>query len=766
MTGSKPRTGPADDTLGSSIGAGLRLALGATALQAACVLVVDATTNDWICVTGAVPVSDDELRELAAELTAGSARHVLRNGVIGYPLQGERGLLGALVLAPHGDNVSFELGGPVLDDLIRLLTITLDAASARVEAAFAEQSVRAVRRLFVEGARALDVREAGRVLARLAADTFQTERAGVYVVDDAGLISFAVGVGVTDELSDALEESLNGKVAASSPVWQTLERLGGPDLVNDARTRRARSGGFVETMGFLSYIAIPLMSADGPLGMVICGEASRRRTWNLRERKLAEQFAVEGALIVDAARLRTAQREQVALLSHQAHHDGLTGLANRRMLMIRLDEVLDAARAGGSKVALLLLDLNDFKRVNDTLGHRYGDELLQEVAKRLQQTTRTSDTLARLGGDEFAIVLPEVSGQRRALATALRVERALAEPVVLDGVGVNAMASVGIAMFPDQAETSAGLLQHADVAMYEAKRSRNGAVVYDHTMDDATVDRLSLYTELRNGIARGELRLHYQPKLDLQRNVVVGVESLVRWQHPRRGLLLPADFLGVAEASELIHPLTAWVFTNAIAQHKEWTDQGLELIVAVNISARNLLNHTLLTRGREQLRASGAPERFVVEVTETAVMTDPEQSIAALKEIRDLGVRISMDDFGTGQSSLALLSQLPVDELKIDRQLVRAVDASAQDRALVDTIIHLGHRLGLQVVAEGIETAELLQTMQELGCDLAQGYYISRPVDGAAITELMAERARPPWASRGSAYGEHWLPGRGVAATG
>ncbi|WP_375497727.1 putative bifunctional diguanylate cyclase/phosphodiesterase [uncultured Jatrophihabitans sp.] len=741
MSGSELPTPLAyDPAVRSSIAAGLRLALGESAADSASVLVRDASTNGWARLAGDLAVSDDKLHELGGELAFDEL--VVGRSVVGYPLRSERGLLGVLVVATESDLAHSARSTPALDDLVRFLTTTLDAAAERAEAAFAEQSSRAVRRLFVEGGNARDVREAGTVLARVAADAFQTERAGVYVIDDAGLICFAVGVGVTDELSDALAASLNGKVAALSPVWQTLQRLGGPDLVDDAGSKQARPGGFVETMQFRSYVAIPLMSAEGSLGMVICGEASRHRAWNMRERELAKQFALEGALIIDAARLRTAQREQLALLSHQAHHDGLTGLGNRRMLMARLDETLDAARADGSKVALLLLDLNDFKRVNDTLGHCYGDELLREVGYRLQKSMRSSDTLARLGGDEFAIVMPEVSGNERALATALRVESALAEPIVLDGVSVNAEASLGIAVFPDHAASSAALLQHADVAMYAAKRSRIGAVVYEQSMDDTTVDRLSLSTELRSGIANGELRLHHQPKLDLQRNVVVGVEVLVRWQHPRRGLLHPADFLMLAEASELIHPLTAWVCEHAIAQQQQWAHQGLELKVAVNMSARNLLNRGLLTRVRDQISLSGAPERFIIEVTETAVMSDSEQSIASLKAFRDLGVRISMDDFGTGQSSLALLSQLPVDELKIDRQLVGAVDASVQDRALVDTIIHLGHRLGLEVVAEGIETAELLQTMRELGCDLAQGYYISHPVDGAAITELMTKRPR------------------------
>lgn len=609
--------------------------------------------------------------------------------------------------------------------------------TVRAETAFVHRSARAIRRLFEEGSHAGDIEEAGTVLARVAAEAFETERAGIYVVDADGLISFAVSVGVSPDLSDALADSLVGKRAADSPSWLELERAGGPVLIDDASTVPLRPGGFVETLGCVSFAAIPLLSKSGPLGIVVCGDVSSRRTWTAQERELAAHVALEGALIVDAARLRASERAQLAHISHQAFHDGLTGVPNRTMLMDRLECALSAASERQTQVAMLVLDLDDFKRVNDTLGHRYGDELLREVAHRLTMSLRGSDTVARLGGDEFAILISEDACLAKAHSVAARVESLLSVPVDLDGISLNAVASIGIAVFPDHARTSADLLQRADIAMYAAKRSDNGPVVYQPSQDHATVDKLRLYTELRGGIGEGQLALVYQPKLDLHTNAITGVETLVRWKHPRRGLLSPCDFLPMAESTGLIHSLTAWVLRNALHQWALWRAAGITLDLAVNVSARDLLDRTLMERIGDLARGTGVAPHLVIEVTETAVMVDPKESARALAAIRTLGVRISMDDFGTGNSSLALLGQLPVDELKIDRLLVHHVASGDINDALVEAVISVGHRLGLAVVAEGIETARTLQAVRKLGCDLGQGYFISHPVSADEIVGLL-----------------------------
>jgi diguanylate cyclase (GGDEF)-like protein len=627
--------------------------------------------------------------------------------------------------------------------LAMCLTGAVVRDAARAESLFAERSTRAIRRLFEEGAHARDIGEAGEVLARVAAEAFETERAGMYVVDADGLISFAVGVGIAPELSDALAASLLGKVAAESPVWQALERADGPSLVDDASQSPVRPGGFVQTLEFMSYVAIPLLSKAGPLGMVICGEASKPRIWTEREHKLAKQFALEGALIVDAARLRASERAQLAHITRQAYHDGLTGVPNRNLIMDRLERALTAAAEHDTKVAMLILDLDDFKQVNDTLGHRYGDELLREVAHRLTMSLRGSDTLARLGGDEFAILLSDDVDLEQAKTVAGRVDALLSVPVDLDGISLNAVASIGIALFPDHATTSADLLQRADIAMYAAKASGDGPTIYEPSQDDSTLDKLTLYTDLRHAIASDELMLAFQPKLDLHGNLITGVEALVRWHHPRRGLLQPDDFLPLAESTGLIHSLTAWVFRHALNQWNEWVASGVTLDLSVNISARNLLDRGLMSRLVDMVSTSGAAAHLVLELTETAVMRDPTESANALATMRALGVRISMDDFGTGYSSLAMLGQLPVDELKVDQQLVRDVETNDVNSALIEAVVGVGHRLGLVVVAEGIETAHTLQAVRQLGCDLGQGYFISKPVSAHEVIKLLQVRRLP-----------------------
>jgi diguanylate cyclase (GGDEF)-like protein len=364
--------------------------------------------------------------------------------------------------------------------------------SARAGAAFSKRLEEATRRLFEHGGRAGDVREAGAVLARVAAELFDTERAGVLVVDSDGVIAYAAGVGVTSEVNNALSASLVGKIASESPVWRALERVTGPSLVEDATRSVIRPGGFVQSMSLISYVAIPLLSTSGLLGVAICGESSRRRAWTPKEGDLARQFALEGALIIEAARLRATERAQLAHITHLAFHDGLTGVPNRRLLMDRLEDALASATRNQTKVALLLLDLNGFKQVNDSLGHECGDALLREVAQRLRSSQSAEDTIARLGGDEFAILLSGDSSVEKAQAAAASVEAVLSTPVNLNRIPVDAIASIGIALCPDHATTPADLMQRADIAMYAAKRSRSGPVVYHPLPGESAVDNLAL----------------------------------------------------------------------------------------------------------------------------------------------------------------------------------------------------------------------------------------------------------------------------------
>ena len=687
----------------------------------------------------------------AASWTAAAARPLPDGHGVAVVLEAAGSRVGLLVLPDCAVADWAAIPVSVRTGLAMCLAGGLIRHTARDRAVFTERSERAIRRLFEEGAQARDVAEAGAVVARVAAEAFRTERAGVYVVDDDGMICFAVGVGVATELSDALQASLLGRAAADSPVWQALERHAGPSLVDDAGAADVRPGGFVQTLGFRSYAAIPLLSGNGPLGMVICGDASGRRTWTPRERELAARFALEGALIIDAARLRASEREQLERATHRAFHDGLTGVPNRSLLTVRTEAALATAAVSMTSVAMLLLDLDDFKQVNDTLGHAYGDALLRVVAERLTHSLRPGDTLARLGGDEFAILLPDDAGTEQALAVASRIEALLSDPIDLEGIALNAVASIGIAVFPEHANGATDLIQRADIAMYASKTSGARVTVYHPSHDGATIDRLTLYTELRHAIAGGQLHLVYQPKLELATGEVTGVEALVRWHHPRRGLVPPGDFLPLAESTDLIHPLTEWVLENALAQRSEWAAAGITVDLAVNVSVRNLLDATVMGRLARLIRRFGASRDLLLEITETAVMSDPLQAADALTAVRALGVRISMDDFGAGYSSLAQLKRLPFDELKIDRMLVRDCATSEVDAALVETIVGLGRRLGLSVVAEGIETAAALRTVQTMGCDHGQGFFIDRPLPAAEVPAAVTRHARPAPAGGASA---------------
>jgi diguanylate cyclase (GGDEF)-like protein len=709
-------------------------------LQRAVVFARQDGTGPWVPMAAAgVEVPGWSDGELSAHLNADQRDQALADTdcLLSVPLRTTGKQVGVLVLigAPSAKTITVDPG--VLLGLSLCLAGSINREIALRERHFFERSTRAIRRLFEEGARADGVEEAGKVLARVAAEAFETERAGMYVTDSAGLISFAVGVGISPELSAALTESLLGKVAAASPVWQVLERNCGPTLVEVAAESALRPGGFVETLAFQSYVAIPLLSDGRPLGMVICGDASRQRAWTPREEELAKQIALEGALVVDAARLRAAERAQLAEVTHQAFHDRLTGLPNRALFLDRVKQALAVAVRNGTGVALLLIDLDDFKQVNETLGHHYGDALLQRVAARLRGMLRDTDSVARLGGDEFALLITGNAGLAEAMAVAAKVEASMSVPFDLDGISVQSVASIGVALFPDHGSDAHALVRSADTAMYTGKRDGSGPTVYDSSQHRSTLDKLTIFTELRHAIENEELRLRYQPKLDLRSNTITGVEALIRWQHPTRGLLGPDEFLSVAESTGLIDPLTNWVLSAAVTQWMQWRATGVHLDLAVNVSARNLLNRGFFDHLTEQVDRSGIACHLILEITETAVMTEPERAARRLADVRKLGVRVSMDDFGAGYSSLTQLRQLPLDELKIDRMLVRDVATNDLDVAVMETIVALGHRLSLTVVAEGIEDTGALEVVRLLGCDEVQGYHIAKPMPADDLVQLL-----------------------------
>ncbi len=434
------------------------------------------------------------------------------------------------------------------------------------------------------------------------------------------------------------------------------------------------------------------------------------------------------------------QRKQAV---HDALHDALTGLPNRTLLADRFGQALRAGQRTSTATALLLIDLDRFKEVNDTLGHHVGDQLLSQIGPRLAGVLRDVDTVARLGGDEFAVLLPAVDGLNGALEVARRLRTALAEPFQIEDVELDIDASIGVVISGEHGSDAQTLLQRADVAMYVAKQQGRGVVVYDPENDDHSLERLSLLGQLRRGIERGELFLHYQPKIRLSTGEVTGVEALVRWQHPERGLVPPNDFIPLAEHTGLIGPLTICVLNTALAQVKAWADSGHCIPVAVNISARNLLDDEFGNKVAELLGQHGVPAALLeVEVTESAVMLEPERAGRILNQLHQLGVRIAIDDFGAGYTSLAQLKDLPISELKIDKSFILTMHSDLDNDLIVRSMIDLGHSLNLRVVAEGVETAHAASTLTDYRCDVAQGYHLCRPVQAEAFMRWYKQRPK------------------------
>jgi diguanylate cyclase (GGDEF)-like protein len=461
---------------------------------------------------------------------------------------------------------------------------------------------------------------------------------------------------------------------------------------------------------------------------------------------LSLQFSV---LTAPLCLLSIAAVRQAALAAAnsevQAMHDSLTGLPNRSLLMLRSRRVVDRAR-DGEQTGLLLLDLDHFKEVNDTLGHHVGDELLRLVSARLEAVVREDDTVARFGGDEFAVLCPGLTDVDIAEELSQRLVDALAEPFALDQISLHVGASVGIALLPLHADDVDQLVQRADIALYQAKAERATIRTYDSKHDFNSVERLALMEELRAGL-HTELVLHYQPKCRASDGVMIGVEALVRWQHPIRGLLYPDRFLPGAENTGLIVPMTMLILREALQQVRRWQEVDLHLNMAVNISPRHLADVQLPGQVQALLDAEGLPGSVLTfEVTENSIMSDPARAAEVLRELRALGVGVSIDDFGTGYSSLAYLRDLSATEVKIDKTFVMNASTNPRDLALVKAAADLGHSLGLQVVAEGIEDTTTAGLMVQAGCDLLQGYLILRP---APAEELVSWSKRPQVWARG-----------------
>jgi diguanylate cyclase len=458
------------------------------------------------------------------------------------------------------------------------------------------------------------------------------------------------------------------------------------------------------------------------------------------------------ALAALMARTVLTVRENIRLGdSHrQALTDDLTGLPNRRLFFDRAEQAILHTGRNGTKLAILLMDLDRFKEVNDTLGHHSGDVLLKAISRRLRAALRATDTLARLGGDEFAVILPVVQSRASARWVAGTLRSAVSAPVEMGQLVLDSQASVGVAMFPDDGHDVATLLQRADVAMYMAKHTQTGIEFYAPEHDENSLERLALVAELRRAIEREELVLHYQPQVDMATGGVGAVEVLVRWQHPERGLLPPADFVPTAEHTALITPLTLYVLDHALAQCRRWEEQGLRLSVAVNVSVPQLLDLELPGELERLLERHGiGPGRLELEMTETVLMADPARALEVLTRISRLGVTLAIDDFGVGYSSLRYLKELPVDVLKIDRSFVASMTESPEDAMIVRSTIDLGRNLGMKVIAEGVEDQAALEELRALGCHVGQGYHLSHPVPADELTEWLLRPSTPTSALAG-----------------
>jgi diguanylate cyclase (GGDEF)-like protein len=436
------------------------------------------------------------------------------------------------------------------------------------------------------------------------------------------------------------------------------------------------------------------------------------------------------------------QREAERRLAELAQYDALTGLANRTLFNDRLAQAIARAHRTEQPVALLFVDLDRFKEINDSLGHEAGDAVLRETAARLRAHLREGDSVARLGGDEFTVILEDVAGPDEVRAVAQKLMRAFAEPIVVDGQDLFPTLSIGVALYPRDGDTAEALLRHADTAMYQAKaEGRDGFQFYAPTMSAAVTERVTLEGRLRQALERGEFQLHYQPVVRLQTGEVASLEALLRWRHPEDGLIAPGRFIAVAEQTGLIVPIGAWVLRNALATLAAWRSGGADApaYVSVNVSARQFRAPGFVEQVRDELADSGLPaEALLLEITESLLLRDDDQVWTDLAALRALGVRIAIDDFGTGYSSLSYLRQVPIDVLKIDRSFIQSMAGSPQQTALVDGIIRLAHTLGLQVVAEGIEDAAERDLLIGMGCTLGQGYLFARPMPAEQAARWLA----------------------------
>jgi diguanylate cyclase len=492
----------------------------------------------------------------------------------------------------------------------------------------------------------------------------------------------------------------------------------------------------VQRLGHSDRLLVLRKPAE-PIEVLQCATALSRKWEN--DKLVKEHVLRLEEVITTRTRGLEAANQQ---LRHLATHDSLTGLPNRVLLDDRLQQAMVHADRDMRSFALLVCDLDRFKLINDSLGHRAGDELLQEVARRLLTVVRAADTVARFGGDEFVLIGTSIGDAEDAEALAARVMDALQAPVRIAAIDIHTSPSIGIAMYPDDGVTMQALLAHADAAMYSAKQHGRGSFRrYAPGMDAGTEERVQLESDLHNAVTQGQFELYYQPKVDTRTGEVRSAEALIRWVHPTRGIVSPAEFIPLAEECGLIGTIGEWVIREACRQTRAWQLSGVPTLrVSVNLSASQFRDSGLVDSIRSALDDAGLQARYLeVELTESAVMSDPEKSIAILEQLSAMGVLVSVDDFGTGYSSMSYLRRFPIDKLKIDRVFIDEIVSRQEDASIVRAIVSLAHSLRLKVVAEGVESPAQLDFLKNAGCDEYQGYHFSRPLPAADFERLIRE---------------------------
>jgi diguanylate cyclase (GGDEF)-like protein/PAS domain S-box-containing protein len=587
-----------------------------------------------------------------------------------------------------------------------------------------------------------DLETALRVIMETAAATLEVERTSVWLYNDERSSICCADLYERDRQTHSSGLEL---AAADYPTYfralQEERIIAADDARNDPKTSEF-SASYLCPLGITSMLDAPVRQGSRMVGVVCHEHVGVRRDWTLDEQNFARSMADMVSLALETSERKRAEE----MVRWQAYHDSLTRLPNRLQFQNLLAQSIKSAEQEGREAAVLFVDLDRFKQINDTLGHETGDTLLQIVARRLSGCLRNGDMVARLGGDEFTLLLTRVAGPQEAITVASRIMQALRQPVSLGGLELSISASIGISLFPSHGRDAQTLLRHSDIAMYQAKEQGCGGYqLFTEAMTTTAFERLVLETRLRKALEAEELILYYQPQIEVATGRTVGVEALIRWQHPEHGLVPPGQFIPLAEETGLIHPMGEWVLGKACRKGAKWQEIGVPLRVAVNVSACQFRRSGFVAMIRDVLAETGMlPQKLELELTETALIQDNHTVLETLYDLKELGVRLAVDDFGTGYSSLSYLRRLPFDVLKVDHSFVHSVAECSRDYAVVRALIQMAHALGLEVVAEGVETAAQRDCLAELGCQVMQGSLLQPALTVGALEVMLGQNPLTP----------------------